>query len=77
MIRRSQDAFQRELPLLIRDHEHRWVAYHGDRRVAIGSSKRELFQQCRHQDLPPGEYVVRLIESEVPDEMEWNESRDV
>jgi hypothetical protein len=77
MIRRSQSAFQRELPLLIKNHQHRWVVYHGDRRVAIGTSKREMFKQCRHQDLPHGEFVVRLIEPEVLDEIEWNESRDV
>ena len=59
------------------DHQHRWVAYHGDRLVAIGSSKRQLFQECRNQDLPPGEFVVRLIEPEILEEIDWNESRDI
>ncbi|MGA8347258.1 MAG: hypothetical protein WB773_05510 [Isosphaeraceae bacterium] len=77
MIRRAHAAFQRDLPLLIKNHRHRWVAYHGDRRVAIGCSKRQLFQQCRHQDLPPEEFMVRLIEPEIPGEIDWNESRGV
>ena len=77
MTRRAQAAFQRDLPQLIKNHRRRWVAYHGDRRVAIGSSKRQLFQQCRHQDLPPEEFVVRLIEPEMPEEIDWNGSRDV
>jgi len=77
MIRRAQAAFQRDLPQLIKNHRRLWVAYHGDLRVAIGSSKRQLFQQCRNQNLPPGEFVVRLIESEMPEEIDWNESRDV
>ncbi len=70
-------AFQRDLPLLIKNHRHRWVAYHGDRRVAIGPSERQLFQQCHHQDLPPEEFMVRLIEAEIPEEIDWNESHDV
>ena len=45
--------------------------------MAIGCSKRQLFQQCRHQDLPPEEFMVRLIEPEIPGEIDWNESRGV
>jgi hypothetical protein len=77
MIRLAHSAFQRDLPLLIKNHRHQWVAYHGDRRVAIGTSKRRLFQQCRHQELRPEEFMVRLIEPEFPEEIDWNESRDV
>jgi hypothetical protein len=77
MIRRAQAAFQRDLPHLIKDHLRQWVAYHGDHRVAFGSSKRELFQHCDHQHLPADEFVVRLVELEMPEEIEWNESRDV
>ncbi len=77
MIRRAHAAFQQDLPLLIKNHRHRWVAYHGVRRVAIGSSKRQLFQHCRHQDLPREEFMVRRIEPEFSEEIDWNESRDV
>jgi hypothetical protein len=77
MIRRAQAAFQRDLPHLIKNHLRQWVAYHGDQRVAIGSSKRKLFQHCSDQHLPASELVVRLVEIEMPEEIEWNESRDV
>jgi hypothetical protein len=77
MIRLAQAAFQRDLPLLINTHPHRWVAYHGHQRVAIGSSKRRLFQQCRGEGLLSGEFLVRLIEAEMPEEIDWNESRDI
>jgi hypothetical protein len=77
MIRVAQAAFLRDLPDLITEHRGSWVAYHGDRRVAIGPSKRQLFEECTTRKLPPGEFVVRLVESEMPEEIDWNESRDV
>ena len=77
MIRRAQAAFRRDLPQLLEEHPHRWVAYHGDRRVALGSSKRQLFQKCVRQGVPRNEFMVRLIEPEPTDEFDWNEFRDV
>jgi hypothetical protein len=77
MIRVAQAAFLRDLPQLIAEHRRSWVAYHGDRRVAIGSSKRQLFKECAARKLRPDEFVVRLVEPELPDEIDWNESRDV
>jgi len=77
MIRLAQATFLRDLAELLKKHQHRWVAYHGDRRVAIGKSKRQLFQQCLSSGVPHGEFVVRFIEAETPDEIEWNEWRDV
>ncbi len=77
MIRVAQAAFLRDLPQMVGEHRRRWVACHGDRRVAIGSSKRQLFRDCTTQKLPPDEFIVRLIEVEMPEEFDWNESRDV
>ena len=77
MIRVAQVAFLRDLPELIKEHRRSWVAYHGDRRVAIGPSKRQLFKECAAWKLPPDEFVVRLVEPELPEEIDWNESRDV
>jgi hypothetical protein len=45
--------------------------------VGFGSSKRELFRHCRDLNLPTGEFVVRLIEPEIPDEIDWNEFGDI
>jgi hypothetical protein len=77
MIRIAQAAFLRDLPDLIAEHRRSWVAYHGDERVAIGSSKRQLFKVCAARKLPPGEFVVRLVEPEMHEEIDWNESRDI
>src|SRR6478609_3812925 len=77
IILRAQAAFRRDLPGLLKGHRRRWVAYHGERRVAIGSSKRQLFQHCREIVLPAGEILVRFIEPEISDEIDWNESRDI
>ena len=77
LIRRAQAAFRRDLPRLLEEHPHRWVAYHGDRRVATGSSKRQLVQECVRQGLPRDEFVVRLVDPEPGDEFDWNEFRDV
>jgi hypothetical protein len=77
MIRLGQATFHRDLPELLKKHRQRWVAYHGDRRVAIGKSKRQLFQQCLSSGVPHSEFVVRFIEAETPDEIEWNGWRDV
>jgi hypothetical protein len=77
LIRRAQAAFRRVLPRLLERDPHRWVAYHGDRRVVMGSSTRQHFQQCVREGLPRDGFVVRLIEPEPADEFDWNEFRDV
>src|SRR4030081_3704704 len=43
-IRRSQDAFFRDLPELLEDESllGQWVAYHGDERVRIGPTQDEV-----------------------------------
>jgi hypothetical protein len=42
MIQRSQEAFRRDLPELLKKHEGKWVAYSGDRRLGMGRSKSKL-----------------------------------
>jgi hypothetical protein len=70
LIDRSQSAFRRDLPRLLKEHPRRWVAYHGDDRVAVGPSKRQLYQECLRRGLQIGEFVVRSIEPEVPREVD-------
>jgi hypothetical protein len=77
MIERAQAAFRRDLPQLLKDYKGRWVAYHGDRQVGLGRSKRELFQRCLRQGLPRNEFVVRSVEPEMAEEIDWNEVRDL
>jgi hypothetical protein len=71
-IERSQAAFQRDLPELLKTKGRfrQWVAYHGDRRVGFAKTKTELYQACLRQGLRRAEFVVRSIEPEVPQETE-------
>jgi hypothetical protein len=72
MIQRCQEAFRRDLPELLRmkSRNRQWVAYHGDKRIGFGRTKTELYQQCLRAGLRRGEFVVRAIEPEPPDEVE-------
>jgi hypothetical protein len=72
MIKKSQAAFRRDLPELLKDRRLRgqWVAYHGEQRVGVGRSKRSLYQQCLKHGLPYGEFVVRQIAPEYDEEAE-------
>ena len=36
MVAKSQEAFRRELPELLKNHYGQWVAYHGDERLGLG-----------------------------------------
>jgi hypothetical protein len=77
LIQRGQEVFHRDLPQLLEKHGGKWVAYSGDRQLGVGRSKRELYQRCLRQGLSPDEFVVRGIGPEMPDELDWEEFRDV
>lgn len=68
-VRRSQEAYWRDLPelLCLRSRIHRWVAYHGDERIALGRTATELYQECFKRGLPRNQIFVGILEaSEVP-----------
>jgi hypothetical protein len=52
-VRRSQRAFLRDLPELLKDEALRgqWVAYHGDERVGIAPSDEPLIRECMRRGL--------------------------
>jgi len=77
MIQRSQGAFRRDLPQLMKKYYGRWVAYNGDRQVAIGRSKSKLYQQCLDQGLDEDEFVVRYIQPEYEDDLDAEDFRDI
>jgi hypothetical protein len=77
MIERSQAAFRRDLPELMKTHYRQWVAYHGDERLGFGRSQTALYQECFRRGLQEDEFVVRSIEPEMPDEIDADEFRDV
>lgn len=73
-IRRSQDAFFRDLPELLKDESLRgqWVVYHGDERIGFASKKRPLIEECLRRGLKRDEYDVFVVEpqSREPEEIE-------
>ncbi len=71
LIQRSQEAFHRELPRLLQEHPRKWVAYHGDERIAVGPSKTKLYQECLHRGLKVEEFVVRFIQPEEMREVDY------
>jgi hypothetical protein len=69
-ILQARQAFRRDLPELLRDHPRRWVAYHGDQRIAVGATKTALYQDCLRRGLQRDQFLVLLVEPEMPDEIE-------
>ena len=60
---RSQQAFWRDLPELLRERRNhgRWVCYHRDERVGIAGSQTELIRECLERDLAETETYVADI----------------
>ena len=63
-ILRSQQAFWRDLPDLLKARRTRgkWVCYHGDERVGVARTERELVRECVRRGLPDDEYHTDVIE---------------
>lgn len=57
-------AFQRDLPRLYAEHPGKWAAYRGDRQLAIGGQKHELYQECFRRGLDRDEFVIFSIEAQ-------------
>ena len=74
-IRRSQEAFFRDLPELLKNRRLRgkWVAYHGDERVKIGRTQTEVIKECNRRGLETDQYDVFVIEpqSQEPEEVDY------
>ena len=68
-IRRSQEAFFRDLPELLKDRRLRrkWVAYHGDERVKIGRTQTDVIKECNRRGLETDQYDVFVIEPQSPE----------
>lgn len=74
-IRRSQEAFFRDLPEMLKDRSllGRYVAFRGDERVKIGQSEVEVIRECLRRGLTDDEYDVFVVEpqSSEPEEIEY------
>jgi hypothetical protein len=64
MILRSQQAFWRDLPELLKKRRNRgkWAAYHGEQRVAITRSDVDAYQECFRRGLKHEEFYVGWLE---------------
>lgn len=78
-IRQSQEAFRRDLPQLLQIKKlfRRWVAYQGDKRVAIARSETALYDACFQRGLKEEEFVVRCIVPEIPGNVDTTPLFDV
>jgi hypothetical protein len=66
----ARRRFDEDLPQLLRDHLGYWVAYHGDRQIAIALHTGEIHETCYRLRLPTDE--VQLFEIVSPaEEMEF------
>jgi hypothetical protein len=75
-IRRSKEAFFRDLPQLLANkrNERCWVAYHGDERIGIARNPDKLIREIQRRGLKSSEYymgVIREHEPE-PEEIEYS-----
>jgi hypothetical protein len=68
-IRRSQEAFFRDLPGLLGDRRlrGRYVAYHGDERIGIARDDEPLIRECLRRGLKRDEYDILVIEPQSPE----------
>ena len=62
-IRRSQEAFWRDLPKLLARRKLRgqWVCYRGDERIGIGRYE-DLIRECLQRGIRDEEYDLAIIE---------------
>lgn len=68
-IRKSQDAFFRDLPALLQDRKLRgkYVAYHGEERIGIAEDDEPLIREIMRRGLRDDEYDLFVIEPQSPD----------
>jgi hypothetical protein len=68
-IRRSQEAFFRDLPEILEDESLRgqWVVYHGDQRLEIGPTQTDVIRECNRRGLKDDEYDVFVIRPQLPE----------
>jgi hypothetical protein len=74
-IRRSHEAFLRDLPKLMemQSRKRQWVAYQGDKQIGFGRTQREAAEKCLKLGLKPDEFLVEWIGPPPPDEIDIGE----
>ena len=66
MMLRSQRAFWQDLPELLKKRRNRgkWVAYHGEERVALARTDVEVYRECFRRGLESGQFYVGMVEAD-------------
>jgi hypothetical protein len=62
LIVEANQAFDRDLPEMLKTHAGLWVAYHGSRRVGFDERDDVLYRLCREQGMGEGEFIVYCVE---------------
>ncbi len=77
-IRKSQEAFFRDLPELLKDRRlrGRYIVYHGNERIGIDEDDEPLIRECLRRGLRREEYDILIIEpqSAHPEEIDYPSS---
>ena len=75
-IRRSKEAFLRELPDLLRRKRllYRWVLYYGDKQIGISRRADKLLRKCGKLGLRNDEFYLGVIEPHSPEPEEIEHS---
>lgn len=70
-ILRSQQAFWRDLPELLRDRRNRgrWAAYHLDERIGVAADGTKLIREIRRRGLSQDDYYIDRVEAQ--DQAPW------
>lgn len=83
-ILRSQQAFWRDLPELLRHRRNRdrWAAYHGDERIGVAADRTELYREILRRGVSRDDYYMGRVEPQdqapwEPVEVEPIHARDV
>jgi hypothetical protein len=69
-VRQAIEKHRRDLAELMKRHEYQWAAYCGDKRLAIGRSKRSLYRKYLGRGMSLDELVVLGIGPQIPDEID-------
>ncbi len=63
----AEATFRKLLPQLLLEKPGQWVAFHGTRLIGFARTDLELYRECRKQNIPAADCVVRPIEADPPD----------
>jgi hypothetical protein len=58
----SEHAFSRDLPMLLKTHYGKWVAYWGDQRIGFSRHPADLYEQCYRMGLKDEDFLVEFID---------------